>query len=763
MTTPFGSVVGQLLEEAGGSIPYNLPEESIFLESVRGLRSELDSIVAGDPGFVIDPSTIDHDALLNFDQDEHYLQSAIIEVGIVATGTWNADVLTEVYGGTGQSSYILGDTLYSDAADSIAKLAGNTVATKKFLTQVGDGAVSAAPAWNTIVDGDIAESSVTQHEAALTIGASQVTAGTFGTGAYVFDNTVSGITTLTATTLAGTLSTATQNSVTTMTGLTTIGTLVGGAVPASLVTAGTFGAGDYVFPADVTTSASFISTGGGATGKFLTGGAGATVFAFSGANFDIRAGDGMQSSQNVLRVASTGAFDFQSNTVSMGTLTIDDPDEWLLLTDTATSGSVDLTFQNGTTGTGAAGFQIGITAAEKAILLNYENTDMLFHVNNTLAATLAPGGNLTLVGSLTATTLTITGSNNLLHITGTNGKELRFESTTNAQDLDITYYDNLGAERGKWNWNEGSQNLTYSTASAATVLVLSLSGDVAIAGTTTFNTITYTWPASDGGSGDLLTTNGAGALSWTAGGGGGLGGSGTAGTLSKWSAVSTLTDSIMTESGTTVTVTSTLNATNLGGTLSTAAQGNVTSLGTLVALTVDNIVINGNTISSIAGTDLLITPLGGQQIVLDGAVTIDGSVVTAITSLSSNKIIISAADGIVRSLANGSTILSGGTTNILGANIVLYGQSHASQAADWELRSATTVRLDWDESDLEFTVHGAIAISGDFRHQGTNLGFFNTAAQPKQQVLGSRSGGAALTNLLIELAQYGLIIDGTSA
>ncbi|KKK50234.1 hypothetical protein LCGC14_3127060, partial [marine sediment metagenome] len=327
----------------------------------------------------------------------------------------------------------------------------------------------------------IAESSVTQHEAALTIGASQVTAGTFGTGAYVFDNTVSGITTLTATTLAGTLSTATQNTVTTMTALTTIGTLVAGAVPASLVTAGTFGAGDYVFPADVTTSASFVSTGGGATGKFLTGGAGATVFAFSGANFDIRAGDGMQSSQNVLRVTSAGAFDFQSNTVSMGTLTIDDTNEWLLLTDTGTSGSVDMTFQNGTTGTGAAGFQIGITASEKAILLNYENTDMLFHTNNALVATLAPGGNLTLVGAITATTATFTG-------------------------------------------------------------------------VTTLNTIAYTWPGSDGGAGNVLSTNGSGILSWTAGGAGALGGSGTAGTIAKWSAAATLTDSIITESGTDVTI-----------------------------------------------------------------------------------------------------------------------------------------------------------------------------------------------------------------
>ncbi len=60
--------------------------------------------------------------------------------------------------------------------------------------------------------------------------ASDITAGTFGTGAYVFDNTVSGITTLTATTLAGTLSTATQNSVTTMTGLISVGALGSGSI-----------------------------------------------------------------------------------------------------------------------------------------------------------------------------------------------------------------------------------------------------------------------------------------------------------------------------------------------------------------------------------------------------------------------------------------------------------------------------------------------------------------------------------------------------
>lgn len=52
----------------------------------------------------------------------------------------------------------------------------------------------------------------------------------------------------------------------------------------------------------------------------------------------------------------------------------------------------------------------------------------------------------------------------------------------------------------------------------------------------------------------------------------------------------------------TITVNGNVTATNLGGTLTTAAQSNVTSLGTLTALTVDNINLNGNTIVSDTGT-----------------------------------------------------------------------------------------------------------------------------------------------------------------
>ena len=84
-----------------------------------------------------------------------------------------------------------------------------------------------------------------------------------------------------------------------------------------------------------------------------------------------------------------------------------------------------------------------------------------------------------------------------------------------------------------------------------------------------------------------------------------------------------------------ISTTGTVTGGVLAGTLSTPAQTNVTSLGTLTALQVDNININLNTISSTAGTDLNITPLSGQQIVLDGAIIIDAGVVTGATSIAS--------------------------------------------------------------------------------------------------------------------------------
>lgn len=58
-------------------------------------------------------------------------------------------------GGTGQTSYTLGDILYCSASNVLSKLAGNTTSGKQFLVQTGTGTVSAAPAWASIASSDV--------------------------------------------------------------------------------------------------------------------------------------------------------------------------------------------------------------------------------------------------------------------------------------------------------------------------------------------------------------------------------------------------------------------------------------------------------------------------------------------------------------------------------------------------------------------------------------------------------------------------------
>ncbi|KKN75850.1 hypothetical protein LCGC14_0375580, partial [marine sediment metagenome] len=121
------------------------------------------------------------------------------------------------------------------------------------------------------------------------------------------------------------------------------------------------GTGNY------TTSGSIISTGGGETGKFLTGSAGATVFAFSGGNFDIRAGTGGSSSQNALRVSSAKNFDFYAgNLITTGEINFRDTD--ISIGSTLTDGvldmsadvSIDMFYDNAAIGDGVDGQKLNI-------------------------------------------------------------------------------------------------------------------------------------------------------------------------------------------------------------------------------------------------------------------------------------------------------------------------------------------------------------------------------------------------------------------
>lgn len=71
--------------------------------------------------------------------------SSLTSVGTITSGTWSATTIAANRGGTGQSSYTIGDILYASSSSALTKLAG--VATGNALIS---GGVGAAPSWGKI-------------------------------------------------------------------------------------------------------------------------------------------------------------------------------------------------------------------------------------------------------------------------------------------------------------------------------------------------------------------------------------------------------------------------------------------------------------------------------------------------------------------------------------------------------------------------------------------------------------------------------------
>jgi hypothetical protein len=71
--------------------------------------------------------------------------TGITGVGTLTAGTWNATAIGAVYGGTGQSSYAVGDLVYADTTTSLAKLADVAVGNALI-----SGGVNAAPSYGKI-------------------------------------------------------------------------------------------------------------------------------------------------------------------------------------------------------------------------------------------------------------------------------------------------------------------------------------------------------------------------------------------------------------------------------------------------------------------------------------------------------------------------------------------------------------------------------------------------------------------------------------
>lgn len=72
-------------------------------------------------------------------------QTSINTLGIIGTGSWQANTIGVAYGGTGIATYTIGDILYASAGTTLSKLTG--VATGNALIS---GGVATAPSWGKI-------------------------------------------------------------------------------------------------------------------------------------------------------------------------------------------------------------------------------------------------------------------------------------------------------------------------------------------------------------------------------------------------------------------------------------------------------------------------------------------------------------------------------------------------------------------------------------------------------------------------------------
>ena len=156
---PFFNVIrfigagGITTSAAGNTVTITGPGAGPFVLSVSGTINRITSTGGVNP--VIDIAST------------YVGQSSITTLGTITTGIWNATAIGPTFGGTGQTTYATGDTLYASAANTLSKLTAGS--NGQVLTLA-----AGIPSWVSPVAGTVTSVSGTLNRITSTGGATPV-------------------------------------------------------------------------------------------------------------------------------------------------------------------------------------------------------------------------------------------------------------------------------------------------------------------------------------------------------------------------------------------------------------------------------------------------------------------------------------------------------------------------------------------------------------------------------------------------------------